>query len=181
MRKLVALIPAALMLLYPQPKTALANDAEIHVAADGTATASVNGSPIPAFRLALTHNTLPSGAVQWQITETPPNGPIWCGGIIDGSLWCDWSCRVGWFDRWTYPPPSLGHGEPIGYRTVLSGYGLDDEPVNVTRDGAGYFIRIGSPPPVRTIEDLFNVLADYFAGRVTLSRVFAAIEEMFAA
>lgn len=167
----LALIPAALMLLHPQPRTAFADGlAEVHVAASGASTASVNGTAIPPFRLALTNHTLSNGSVFWQITEAPPNGPIWCGGITDGSLWCDWSCRVGWYDRWSYPPPALGHGEPIGYTTVLSGYGLDDEPVNVSRDGDGFFIRIGSAPsllPAETVQDLLEYLQAWFAGLTT--------------
>lgn len=171
-RRLIAILFwASFQLICPQSKTAFASDAEVHVAPNGAATGTVNGSPIPAFRLAVTHSVLPSGSVQWQITEAPPNGPIWCGGITDGSLWCDFSCRVGWFDRWTYPPPALGHGEPIGYVTSLSGYGLDDEPVNVSREGAGYCIRIGTPPPVLmpavTLGDLFAYLQAWFAGTVS--------------
>ena len=166
----IALLPLYLILLGAPARPTLAVQASIHVAADGSATATVDGTPIPPFRLAITHHTLSDGDEYWQITEAPPNGPLWCGGITAGSLWCDWSCRVGWFDRWTYPPPALGHGEPIGYSTVLDGYGLDGAAVNVSREGAGYFIQIGDPPPLmraETVQDLFAYLQAWFAGEVS--------------
>jgi hypothetical protein len=178
MNRLLALIPAALLLLHPELQTATARDLIVHAPLIGPTTATDNGVPVacdPALTINISTRFLPDGSVNWSVYPSLPGpnnyGPDWLAAVEEGSLYCGFTgCtngRLGWHNV----------GGPLDTSDFDFG-GLDLAPrvgrnVVIVRTGSATTLTILDPPSI------FAILDAYFAGDLTLGQFFDAIADYF--
>jgi hypothetical protein len=160
MNRLLALIPAALLLLYPNLRTAYADWAIVTFTPAGT-TAEVNGTALtlPADFTVRLEGYFDDDRARYTIyPQIGVNGhqAVWSAGDIDGSLWCGWNCNMGVFgghryDEWTEVCPTFLTAGGYDWDTLLGERVVVHSAPNLA------VIHIGAPP-------LFDFLAAYFDG-----------------
>lgn len=161
MNRLLALIPAALLLLHPGLRTAYA-DLIITDPIVGPTTAVDNGTPVacdPALTINISTRFLPDGTVNWSVYPSLPGpnnyGPVWLAAVEDGSTYCDFGgCVNGRLGFHNVGGPL--DADPSYGRLVLSDR-VGRQAV-VTRDTSGVTFRVIDPPSI------FAYLASWFAG-----------------
>jgi hypothetical protein len=187
---LLALIPAALLLLHPELRTAVADTARFEVTASGAVTAEINGTawPLPAdFGMARNVTTGSDGTQYWCLHSFRGyNGhhPTWIGGATATPAPSPfvWHGHVGTFSGIDYPG---GGVELYPMPLFIAGYPmarLVGEPVWVldTLPMGSYSVVIGGGSPLRVHprgdvnfdgvvgpQDVFDFLEAWFAGEMT--------------
>lgn len=153
------LIPAALLLLYPGLRTAVADVLRLDVAADrSVTTASIDGTPaaVPSGLIVSRHDHAfglsQSFTLYIGLRAVGENGPIIASGDTPADQWCDWDCVVGSFNvhivrAWAGP----GFDEPLSWPPgvwLIGGRDLwewSNQAVAVHPSGTGYVVLIGDP------------------------------------